>query len=256
MDAVKWQELLGQAVSEPGKMSECYKRFWNYSVGNQIMVMFQCAQRGIELGPVASYGGWLKLGRQVKKGEKALAMFMPVMGKKKEEGKEDEKFMFFVLKNHWFVISQTEGDAYVEPQIPGWDKDLALKELGIMEKPFTDINGNCQGYARPKKRELAINPLAEHASRTLFHEMAHVLLHDADVLIDGGKMPKTLVEAEAECTAMLVSASFGEDVSESRAYVQDWWGKNPIPPDSCKRIMGAATKIIRSGQMGRQNASD
>jgi hypothetical protein len=226
MDAVKWQELLEQAVTEPGKMSDCYKRFWNYSVGNQMMVMFQCHARGIELGPVSSYGGWVKLGRQVKKGEKALAMFMPIMGKKKVEGKEEEKFMFFV----------------------GWDKESALKELDIKLDSFTDINGNCQGYARPKKRELAINPLADHYSSTLYHEMAHVLLHDADVLIDGGKMPKTLVEAEAECTAMLVSASFGEDVSESRAYIQDWWGKNPIPPDSCKRIMGAATRIIRSGQ--------
>src|SRR5262249_6653462 len=78
-----WAELLVKAVTTPGVVSTAYSRFWNYSVGNQILALFQCLQRRIEPGPIHTFVGWRELGRHVKKGEKALTLCMPVTVKRR-----------------------------------------------------------------------------------------------------------------------------------------------------------------------------
>src|ERR1039458_8096508 len=78
-----WATLLIDAVSKPGLISQAYTRFWNYSVGNQILALFQCLERRIELGPIHTFRGWLDLGRHVKRGEKAITLCMPVTVKRK-----------------------------------------------------------------------------------------------------------------------------------------------------------------------------
>ena len=58
--------LLQSAVHEPGTLSQAYRQFHTYSLGNQLLAMFQCAERGIPPGPMATYPRWRELGRQVK----------------------------------------------------------------------------------------------------------------------------------------------------------------------------------------------
>jgi hypothetical protein len=82
-DHPDWSKLLVDAVNKPGIISQAYSRFWNYSVGNQILAFFQCLERGIELGPIHTFGGWLNLGRHVRKGQKAITLCMPVTVKRK-----------------------------------------------------------------------------------------------------------------------------------------------------------------------------
>src|SRR6185295_18187382 len=95
-----------------------YSRFWNYSVGNQILAHFQCLQRRIEPGPIHTFVGWRDLGRHVKKGEKALTLCMPVTIKCKRSEPEPEAVenevpslaviptrTRFVYRPHWFVLS-------------------------------------------------------------------------------------------------------------------------------------------------------
>jgi hypothetical protein len=62
----------------------------------------------------ATYKRWSELGRQVQKGQKAIALVMPVtINKKDADGnKTDDIFQMFVMKNNWFVLSQTEGKDY------------------------------------------------------------------------------------------------------------------------------------------------
>ena len=40
---ISWAALLQEAVSKPGYIHEAYSRFHSYSVGNQILALFQCA---------------------------------------------------------------------------------------------------------------------------------------------------------------------------------------------------------------------
>jgi len=68
---VSWAALLDKAVKKPGFIHEAYTRFHNYSLGNQLLVLYQCFERALPLGPLASYRKWKELGRHVKKGEKS-----------------------------------------------------------------------------------------------------------------------------------------------------------------------------------------
>ncbi|MFL6447107.1 MAG: ArdC family protein [Bryobacteraceae bacterium] len=76
--ALSWEKLLRSAVQDPGILHAAYRRFWNYSLTNQMWALMQCQARGIQPGPLASFSRWKELGRSVKKGEKALALLMPV----------------------------------------------------------------------------------------------------------------------------------------------------------------------------------
>ena len=71
---VSWAALLDEAVKKPGYIHEAYSRFHSYSLGNQLLALFQCFERGIQPGPLATFPKWRELGRHVKKGEKALTL--------------------------------------------------------------------------------------------------------------------------------------------------------------------------------------
>jgi antirestriction protein ArdC len=251
----KWADLLERAVKEPGVIASCYSRFWNYSVGNMLLAWCQCLDRQIELGPLNTYRGWAGLGRQVKRGEKALTLCMPLTFKR-DTGERDEndqqivqKVARFMFKSRWFVLAQTEGDdSYQVPEVPGWDLELALANLGIGRIPFTALSGNTQGYAREGK--IAISPLAENPVKTTVHEMAHVLLHLSEEMHEsGGSLPRNVKEVEAEATALLVVATLGlPGVEQCRGYVQFWVDSEGIAEESARRIMGAADKILKAGR--------
>ena len=64
--------MLDEAVTKPGFIHEAYSRFHNYSLGNQLLALFQCLERGIQPGPLATFPKWKELPRHVKKGARAL----------------------------------------------------------------------------------------------------------------------------------------------------------------------------------------
>src|ERR1700752_4925084 len=94
-EEIQFRQLLEEAVTKPGTLMRAYSLFWNYSLGNQILALIQANQRGIALGPIASYNKWKELGRHVKRGQKAIELCMPVTCKRtikeqSEDGKETE----------------------------------------------------------------------------------------------------------------------------------------------------------------------
>src|SRR5208337_2002165 len=87
---VSWAALLDEALKKPGFIHEAYSRFHNYSLGNQLLALFQCFARGIQPGPLATFPKWKELGRYVKKGEKALTLCMPLTCKRTKTVKKDD----------------------------------------------------------------------------------------------------------------------------------------------------------------------
>lgn len=79
---MRWAELLNEAIQKPGLLHEAYRRFHRFSLGNQLLALLQCGARGIQPGPIHTYTGWQTLGRQVRKGEKALTLCMPIHAKR------------------------------------------------------------------------------------------------------------------------------------------------------------------------------
>lgn len=244
-------------------MSKAYGLFWDYSLGNQLAAYFQCQMRGIEAGPISTFVRWRDMGRAVKKGAKAISLCMPVGGARSVQNTETGEtetvgFTRFIWRRNWFVLSQTEGAEYIAPPPPAWSKCQALETLEITEIPFEHLNGNCQGFAR--ETSVAVSPIAAHPWKTLFHELAHVLLghtREAVELADDERTPRSLREVEAESVAMLVCDALGmEGADNSRAYIQSWGergGIADIPEKSAQKIMKAADQILRAGRGEKPN---
>lgn len=255
-DAPKFSVMLNDAVNNPGTLSKCYSAFHNYSFHNQLLAMFQCCERGLSLGPISTFNGWREKGYVVKKGQKALSLWMPWTKRTKNEetGEESFKRLFFV-KNLWFVFGQVqplEGEKQkdISAKISEWDKETALRILGISEKPFEMLSGNCQGYAIGNS--IAINPLAEFPHKTTFHEMAHVQLghtKDGKKIVDGEVLDRNIMEVEAETTAYCLTSLFdlpGQE--ESRGYIQHWIKGKEIPEENAKRIFKVVNQIMDAGR--------
>lgn len=247
--------LLHEAVNKPGMIMQAYSTFHNYSLGNQLLALVQCQMRGIEPGPINTFPKWQELGRHVKRGEKALTLCMPVTLKRKEKDEngeeQDSAFTTFVYKSRWFVLSQTDGKAIELPASSAWDTAAGLSALNIQQVPFTETDGNCQGYAR--RREIAISPVAQLPHKTLFHELAHVVLgHTTKAdFNDTERTPKNLREVEAEAVALLCCEALDFDGAEfCRGYIQEWLKRgsdSAIPEKSAQKILKAADQILKAG---------
>jgi hypothetical protein len=253
---VSWAALLDEAVKKPGFIHQAYSRFHHFSIGNQMLALFQCLDRAIPIGPLASYTKWKQLGRQVQRGSKAITLYMPVTCNRKrtvknDDGTEQEQdfaFTHFVLRPHWFTLGQTEGKAYEAPDIPEWSEQKALAALNIEYVPFEDLDGNIQGYAK-RGGKIAVNPLAALPHKTFFHEAAHCLLHCQETdLTDTDKTPRSVAEVEAEAVALLCCESLGLPGAEfCRGYVQSWAKGEATSERSAQRIFHAADRILKAG---------
>jgi hypothetical protein len=63
-------------------------------------------------------------------------------------------------------------------------------------------------------------------------------------------MPRKLEEAEAECTALLLTESLGLPGAEyCRGYIQNWLAGDTIPERSAQRIFHAADQILKAGRI-------
>ena len=219
--------------------------------------MFQCAERGIAPGPMATYPRWRELGRQVKKGKRAITLCMPITVKRRNaadatdaDRDEPPAYTTFVYKPRWFVLNQTDGgDPLPEPEIPAWDRETALRGLDVQEIPFEHTDGNCLGFAR--EQSIAINPINPLPHKTRFHELAHVLLgHTSEGMqADSEVMPRSLRECEAESVALLCCAALNlTGIAEFRGYSHNWWAQGQeIPERSAHRILKVADQILKAG---------
>jgi hypothetical protein len=249
-------DLLARAVSEPGQIHSAYSAFHGYSLGNQLLALFECHARGLEPGPLATFPAWKDRGRHVMKGQKAITLCMPITCKRRptdDDASQDDApqtFTRFIYRPRWFTLAQTEGETFAAPELPEWSKGRALETLNVTEEPFACLDGNVQGYA--KARAIAVSPVAALPFKTTFHELAHVLLgHTSEAeQADGELTPRSLREVEAEAVAMLVCAALNlPGVEYSRGYIQSWnRDGQPIPERSAAKIFKTADQILRAGR--------
>lgn len=269
--AISWADALDRALDDPGTLSAAYRAFHRFSIGNAVLAAIQLGDR---IGPLATFGGWLTKGRAVRKGERAISLYMPaIVGVKKAAKKGDDdaedagdagsatQRRIFLLRAHWFSLYQTDpiaGKEQVEVEVtepPAWDAEAALAALGITKEPFASVNGGMQGYAIPGDQRVAVSPLAAFPHKTLFHEVAHCVLGHGEVEPDGLVLGRGVQEAEAESVAYLLCATLGmdsESASSSRAYIQDWLGeqeaKDRFRDKHAARVFAATQRILKAGQ--------
>lgn len=247
---ISFKEYLSEVYDKPSKIHEAFSLFHEFSWNNRILAESQLAFPE----PINTYKGWLALGRQVKKGSKAIKLLMPVKVKSKNPNKDEEEgkktFTRFIEKPYWFGLSQTEGKEFEIPAIPNFNLIEAIKNLGIEQEEFQSLDGNCLGYAKTNLKIIAVSPLSPDPNKVFFHEMAHCLLHnDGGKIVDGKKLDNSLKEFEAETAAYLVSCSLGqfENLEYSRGYIAGWIKKENIEEKNFKRAFDAANKILKAG---------
>ncbi len=246
MKTENFQKILIEAVSHQGKILEAYRAFPGYSFGNQLLALSQCESRGLTPGPLSTFLGWADKGRTVKRGEKALALVMPITFKKEKTEQDDQVVKIFQLKNRWFTLAQTEGEEIQIPEIPEFNIDQALEKLQITRAIFDSMNGNKQGYARD--RSIAISQLARLPLKTTFHEVAHIMLGHTESA-HSEHIPKNIMEVEAESVALIcLTALELEGAEYCRGYIQHWLEDEVIPEKNAGRILSCADKILSAGR--------
>lgn len=209
-------------------------KFHDYSFNNTLLIMFQCPHAS----KVAGYKTWQELGRQVKKGSKAIRILAPMIIKKEDEktGEERSQIVGFRYVNV-FDISQTEGEevpTLVENVKTESEqakealetlKDWTEGQADNVRVIFQEDTGSSNGYYRYKdKNDLQIvvnsNLPLDHKCKTLIHEVAHYLTIDLDNMQDRSR---SQYEVIAESVAYIVSNYLGFDTSEySFGYVAGW----------------------------------
>ena len=174
--------------------------------------------------------------------------------------------LLVAVLNYWNglrLVDQTVGEEFTPPRLTEWSAERALVALNIEQITFTHTDGNCQGYA--KKRQIAINPVAQLPHKTLFHEMAHVVLgHTTEAdFTDTERTPKNLREVEAESVALLCCEALNlEGANYCRGYIQNWlcpaigYNGDAIPEKSAQKIFRAADQILRAGRLQAEQQAE
>lgn len=242
-------------------------RFHQYSAGNALLVLVQRP----DASQVAGYTTWQSLGRQVRKGEKGIAILAPVFPRKDTttqlgaeegdrqlaqdsgEGQGGRSPVRFRVA-HVFDVSQTEGRELPEPPIYRLEGDSSearwlLERLlvvagdeGLKVAMAATDTGHANGFYRPSTREIHVaQGLApDQQAKTLAHEIAHHMLEHGR----GRDLHRPTEEAEAEGVAFVICYRFGLDTSQySFGYVGAWASQGK---DGLATVKAVASTIQRT----------
>ncbi len=235
-------------------------RFHTYSPNNVLLILrqFPRATR------VAGYRAWQGFGRQVRKGERGIAVLAPCTYKAKpdaddqREGDEGRRVLRGFRVVHVFDVSQTDGEplpVLAAPLLEG-DAPAALWDAlaaQIQAAGFSIERGDCGGangrtdfVGRIVRVRADVE--AAQASKTLAHELAHVLLDHGTVSCRGR------AEVEAESVAFLVCAGAGmETNSYSFPYVTMWaGGDGEAVRATAARVITTARAILADAGLGTE----
>ncbi|MFB8426482.1 ArdC-like ssDNA-binding domain-containing protein [Priestia megaterium] len=219
--------------------------FHTYSFNNAMLIFLQNPNATL----VKGYKDWRKLGRYVKKGEKAIKILAPIISNKKEKSKEEkaekqEKKKAEEEKNELeikgfryvnvFDVSQTDGEPLprsITPQMLEGDseelKQLLSEWISAIDIPVVfEDTGSANGYYHLVENYIAIHKdrSTMQQLKTLVHEYAHHLLHRKN----GGEfntVTTDIKESQAESVAFIVMAHYNFDTSKySFPYVAGWSG--------------------------------
>lgn len=228
-------------------------RFHIYSFRNILLIW---SQRPTATH-IAGYRAWLAMGRQVRKGEKGIAIRAPMRlrtaAKDSQSGtdtrteREEQDIRFRIA--HVFDVAQTDGEPLPELATVQGDPGPMLERLrsfaagkGIIvrtDPSFTMAMGASHGgriTLRP-----GLTAAAEFS--TLAHEIAHELLHQ-NVAV---RPNQSVRELEAEAVAFAVSTAAGLDSgTASRDYIHLYQGDTERLIECLSRIRSVAHEIAAS----------
>lgn len=236
-------------------------KFYAYSFYNTMAIFTQFP----DATRVAGFKAWQKLGRQVRKGSKGIAILAPCKVKIKEEERDEKDSSTYKLVGfravHVFDVSQTDGDdlpefaraELLEGEIPDGLQAKAIESIEAAGCSFSiEETNRGNGYYAPSSSSVVVRPGMSDAQtfKTTVHELAHVLLGHGSSLD-----PRDVAEVEAESTAFVVCSALGIGADEySIPYVAAWSeGKVETIQKVGERVAKTARKILESLAMETSN---
>lgn len=238
--------------------------FHTYSLHNQLLI----AMQDPDATRAAGFRRWLDLGYAVKKGEKAIRIWMPLRPTKKQLAElqpGDKPHVRFRLGPVFTdrQVQELEGFegqrvALAPPTVDLTGSDLghhctALRELcGLLDITVQCVGrrGAANGWYTPATRTISLiddRPLNAYV-RTFIHELCHALL-DVDAADDDPDLDYATEEVVVESATWSLLCGLGVDPQAMSApYVASWLqGRDPadVLPYArlidrlCRRIEGA-----------------
>jgi hypothetical protein len=244
---------------------EMISKFHHYSWHNMLLISIQCPQAT----RVAGYKSWkTKFQRQVKQGEKGIAILAPCLYRQKgiqqekekdqeerdrekhqsNNPKREQKRLYGFRVAYVFDVSQTDGDPL--PECPVWQSAevneslqsalLTFAKEKQIEVTFEDDLGGAEGVSMGGKIKL----LDHTGTSTFVHELAHELLGHTQR--GSCKLSAQQCEIEADATAFVVCHHFGLQSDSTPNYLALWQASGKDILDSLQRIQELAAEIIRA----------
>ncbi|NQK17596.1 hypothetical protein HO520_11260, partial [Streptococcus suis] len=214
----------------------------NYSSRNLRLILAQQPTAS----QVASFKQWKEtFGRHVKKGERALRIFVPITYIKKDENNQPildkdgkpEIGTTFRLKAAVFDVSQTDGKEMpkavsdVKDQLTDQDYGNLYRTLMTIAKNnhvsvrFEELEESRKGYYDTVNHQIVLNKVGMNKSqliKTFLHETAHSELHHKDHP-QKDQLTRSTAELQAESVAYVVASYYGLDTSNySFGYLASW----------------------------------
>ncbi|MFN0029838.1 MAG: ArdC-like ssDNA-binding domain-containing protein [Acidimicrobiales bacterium] len=241
----QWREMLDVAA-----------RFHTYSPNNVWLILAQHP----DATQVAGFHTWRKIGRQVRKGERGIAILAPMVSRARPIDDTDTAShpgLVRVLRGfrvvYVFDLAQTDGNPLpdVAPTMlagqdpTGWYEQVAVlvttSGFTVRRADCSPANGTTNFTTRQVTVRADLSPV--QAVKTLTHELGHVLLHDDT---DRTAPDRARFEVEAESVAYLVCATLGIDTDDySFPYLARWSGSDlELIRTTAARALGCARRIL------------
>lgn len=261
-DTSKLSSFLKEQITDY-KNSEMFKNYLDfvakcprYSSRN---IQFLLKQKPT-IGLVGTFTKWKEQGFHIQKGSKGYKIFMPIMGKKYENGKPvlDEKGENILEVKGFKLGTVFEDKQLVEyenipkpieylNQDPSNTKDLfmALSEVSEVKVGLKPLE--VDGYYSPKDKCIFINANLHGSDliHTLIHEVTHSKLH-TNSNADFGDKRYSLQELEAESTAYIVANNYDIDTSKYTIGYLNSWGLDKISNEELQGVMENIQKTAKA----------
>ena len=240
----KLDEIIDQAFSQDIDAVNEFITLWSsnlnlheYSIGNVILAFFQYP----ELSMLAGFKKWQKLGRTVRKGEKAIRILAPLTRKVKDKDTNED---IYLVKGFRYVnvfdVNQTEGDNLDFGHQDKVKGDISFNKIKQISPLPVVVKYSGTSNANVNKERILIAPKDNEAQMvsSLLHEIAHYKFGHV-----GSNLDKAIKEIEAEAVSYIVSRYLGLQNDKSKYYIRSWCSSTEEL--RARKVISVAEAIIR-----------
>ena len=233
-------------------------RFHRYSWGNVGLIAYQRPTAT----HVAGIHTWNRLGRIINDGEKGIMILAPIIKKEREVPQTPAKPDELVVKQEKdaerrpvgfrtafvFDLAQTHGKPLPEfAKTTGDPKQFTDKLRALVAKEGISLEYDksiapAQGVSFGGKIRLLPDMRPAEEFSVLAHELAHEMLHHSNA---EARLPKTVVETQAEAVAYVVCSGVGLETNSAAAdYIHLYNGDKKTLAESLSVIQETSSKIL------------